>query len=126
MSDHVGSEIVQHDDVAAAERGSQALLDVGPEDVAIHGAFDHQGRRQLVAAQGRHEGQRLPGSERHAPDHPLAPRASAGEASHGGGHRGFIDEDKAGRIKQGLLPDPVPASAGHVRPVLLGRSQAFF
>ena len=122
----VGSEVVHHDDIAAVERGSQALLDVRQKDFSVHGSLDHQGRRQFVAAQASHEGQGLPGSKRDVPDQPLAPRASTVKTSHAGVHRGFVNEDKAGRIKQTLLPDPAPASAGHVRPILLGCPQAFF
>src|SRR4029077_16533183 len=122
----VGSEIVHHDDIAVVERGSQVLLDVRQKDFSVHGSFDHQGCRHFVAAQASHEGQRLPGSKRHAPDQSLAPRASTVKTSHAGVHRGFVNEDKAGRIKQTLLPDAAPASAGHVRPILLGCPQAFF
>src|SRR5258708_22597585 len=35
--DLVGPEIVHHDDIAAVERGSQALLDVSEKGFAIHG-----------------------------------------------------------------------------------------
>ena len=97
--DLVGPEIVHHDDIAAGERGGQALLDVGEKGFAVHGAVDHQRCRHFVAAQASHERQRLPGSKRHAPDQSLATRASTVKTSHGRVHRGFVNEDKAGRIK---------------------------
>jgi hypothetical protein len=89
------------------------LLDVKQKGGSVHGPFD---RRHFAAAQASHERQRFPGS----------PRASTVKTSHAGVRRSFVDEDKGGRIKHALLPDPAPPSAGHVRPVLLGCPQAFF
>ena len=102
------------------------MLDVGQKGFSVHGSVDHQRSRHFVAAQASHERQGLPGSQRDAPDHALAARAAATTTSHGGVHRRFVNEDKARRTKQALLPDPVPARAGDIRPVLFGRSQAFF
>ena len=124
--DHVGPQIIHHDDIAAVEYGSQALLNISQKDFSIHGSVNHQWRRHCIAAQARHERQRLPGSERHAPEQSLATRAATIQTSHVGVHRCFVNEDKTGRIKQALLSDPAPARTGHVRSVLLERLAEFF
>jgi len=47
-------------DVAAPERGSQALFDIGQEHLSCHGTFDHHCSDHLVVTQGGHEGDRFP------------------------------------------------------------------
>src|SRR5262249_10293469 len=94
--------------------------------LAVHGSLDHQRCRHFVAAQASHKRQALPGSQRYTPDHALAAWAAAVETSHRGVHPRFVNEDKAGRIEQALLPNPVPTRAGNIFALLLSGSQAFF
>ena len=86
---------------------------------------DH-GRGHSLAAQRGYERQCFPGSEGHAAEHSLASQSAAVRAGHAGANRGFVDEDKAGRIKQSLLAYPAPTGPGYVRPLLFGRVQDFF
>lgn len=124
--DPVRSNIVHDDDVPAFERWRQALLDVGQKGRSIDCAFDHHRRGHSVAAQRGYERQCFPGPERDAADHPLAAGSAAVWAGHAGVNRGFVDEDKMGRIQQPLLAYPAPPGARDVRPLLLSGVQDFF
>jgi hypothetical protein len=124
--DPMSGNIVHDDDVTALERWRQALLDIGYKDRSVHCSIDHHGRGHSVAAQRGYEGQCFPGSEGYMADHPLASQSAAVRAGHAGANRGFVDEDKAGRIKQPLLAYPAPTGAGDVRPLLFRRVQDFF
>jgi hypothetical protein len=122
----VSGNIIHDDDVAALECWCKALLDIGEKDRCVHCSIDHHGRGHSVAAQRGYERQCFPGAEGDAADHSLASQSAAVRAGHAGANRGFIDEDKAGRIKQPLLAYPAPTGAGDVRPLLLGCAQDFF
>jgi hypothetical protein len=124
--DPVSGNVIHDDDVASLERWRQALLDIGQKDRSVHCSIDHHGRGHSVAAQRGYERQCFPGSEGYAADHPLASQSAAVRAGHTGANRSFINEHKAGRIKQALLAYPAPTGAGDVRPLLLGCVQDFF
>src|SRR5262252_9295600 len=53
--------------------GNQVLLNIGEEHLSGHGALKHPWRGHLVVAQGAHEGDCLPCSERNGADHSYAP-----------------------------------------------------
>ena len=118
--------IVHDDNVATLEGRRQALLDISKKDLAIERPLDHHRCGHAIAAQRCHEGQRLPGRERHVPDHPLASRTAAKVTRHVGVHRCLINKDKVGRIKQPLLTDPASAGASNVRALLLAGVQHFY
>jgi hypothetical protein len=80
----VGPKMVHHDNIAAVERGNQALLNIGQKSFSVHGSFNHQWRRHSIAAQAGHECQRLSGSKRHTPHQSLATWAATIETSHAG------------------------------------------
>jgi hypothetical protein len=46
--DLVGCEVVHHDNVAALERGNQALLDVSAKQLSAHGPLEHHWCGQLL------------------------------------------------------------------------------
>lgn len=122
----VDCDIVHDDDIAAPERRSQALLDIGQEYLGVHGAFDNHRGDHFVATQPRHKGDGLPLSERSTPDQ-LNPAATAApKPNHLGGDRRLVDEDQSGGIEQTLLANPTPPRAGHVRPLLFGRAETLF
>ena len=56
----VDREIVEHDDIASAQRGHEHLLDVGAERGVVDRPVEHGGRGQFRGAQGRDDGVRLP------------------------------------------------------------------
>jgi hypothetical protein len=77
----VDIEIVENDDVAAAQMRSELGLDVSIERRAIDGSLDDPGRHQLLAAQAGDEGLRVPFAEGRIGDQPLAAPAAAAQRS---------------------------------------------
>lgn len=122
----VDCNIVHHDDIAAPERRSQALLDVGQEHLRVHGTFDDHRGDHFVVAQPRHKGDCLPLSERSTPDQLNPAWTAAPKPNHLGGDRRLVDEDQPGGIEQALLANPAPARAGHIRPLLFGGPETLF
>ncbi len=57
---HVGSEVIHHEDVVWPVRRNQALLDIAEEHLSGHGALDDHRRGHSVVPQGGHEGDCLP------------------------------------------------------------------
>lgn len=56
----VGGEIVEHDDIARAQRGHQHLLDVRAEGVIVHRPIEHGRGRQARGPERRDDCVRLP------------------------------------------------------------------
>jgi hypothetical protein len=56
----VGGEIIEHDDIARAQRGDQDLLDVGTEGGGVDRSIEHGRRGQLGRAERRDHCVRLP------------------------------------------------------------------
>jgi len=56
----MAGEIVEDDDVAGIEGGSELRFDIGFESRTVHGAVDDPWRGQSVAAQGSDEGLGFP------------------------------------------------------------------
>jgi hypothetical protein len=65
----VGGEIVEHDDIARAQRGHQHLLDVGAEGVGVHRPIEHGRRGQLGGTERRHHRVGLPMAARRVIPH---------------------------------------------------------
>jgi hypothetical protein len=59
-------------------------------------------------------------------DQPLATRSATAQAGHIGAGAGFVDEDQPVRIELGLFVRPRGPRRGDIRPILLGRADAFF
>jgi len=59
-------------------------------------------------------------------DQPLAAWRSTAQPRHLGAGAGFVNEDQAVGIELGLILRPGGARRGDVRPILLGRANAFF
>jgi hypothetical protein len=57
---HVGSEVIHHEDVVWPVRRNQALLDIAEEHLSGHGALDDHRRGHSVVPQSGHEGDCLP------------------------------------------------------------------
>src|ERR1700674_2604768 len=112
--DLVGSVVIHHDNVVAAKRWNQALLDIGQEYLSAHGSLDHHWRDHFVVTQGGHEGDRLPCSKRDTADQPDAPRRTSSEPYHIGADRSLVDKHQSSGIKHALLSDPTSARSGHI------------
>ena len=119
-------QIVQDDRVARAERGGEHLFDRGDEAGAIDWTVEDGGSGQLVGAEGRNEGGRLPlavGDLRHeartAPTPPIAPGPLRLQS-------GLVQEDEAGAVGLRRLGAPVRPGRPDIRPILFGGVQDFF
>ena len=122
----VRREVIGDDNIVALECGDQAVLDIGPKHLPVHGAFDHHRGGHSVAAQGRYEGDRLPLSERNAADQPDTARSTPAKPHQIGAHRSLVDKYQPSGVKHALLPHPAPARADDVPPLPFGGLQAFF
>src|SRR3954470_9413719 len=124
--DLVNSQVIHRDHVARLQRRREHLLDVGAERLPGHGPIEHKRRDDPARPQARHDGRGLPVAKRRCIDQALAPGAPAVEAGHRCGRGGLVDEDEALTIHVALPHPPAGPVAGHVGPILLGRSQALF
>ena len=58
--------------------------------------------------------------------HALAPLGAAPQPGQIGFGAGLVDKDQPGRVQRRLLPPPVPACPGNVRPILLTGAERLF
>jgi hypothetical protein len=122
----VAAQIVENDDVPWLEGGDEDLVDIGGEAGSVDRPVEDAGRVDAVAAQGRQERERLPMPVRDLGGESPSARAPAPQRRHVGLGPGLVDEDEARGIDQALQLPPSRPVARHVRPVLLGRQDAFF
>ena len=119
-------QVQRHDDITAPERWDQALLNVGPEDQAIHRSIEQERSGDAIVAQRRDKGRSLPLTVWHLADKAFAARPSTVAAGHVRGCGSFIDEYELSWVELDLHLEPRLPRRGYVRPVLFGRVQAFF
>jgi len=122
----VSRKVIHDDNVAATERWSQTLFDIGEKYLSVDRAINHEGCHYSVMAQAGYQGDRLPMPVRNGADQSFTAVATAPQPHHLGAGASFIDEHQPGRIKHELLSPPAAARAGHVRPLLFRGMQAFF
>jgi hypothetical protein len=79
----MGRQVVQDDDIAWLEGGSELGFDVSFEDAPVHRRVDDEGRGERATAQAGDEGLRLPMSEGGLGDQPSALEAAAAQLSNG-------------------------------------------
>jgi len=90
----VAGQVVEDHHVARLQGRCQLGLDVGVEDLAVHGLIDHPRRDEAIAAQAGDEGLRRPVSERR-PGLQASPAArAAAQTRHLGRRAGFVEEDQ--------------------------------
>ena len=122
----VSRKVIHDDDVAAPERWSQTLFDIGEKYLSVDRAINHEGCHYSVMAQAGYQRAGFPMSMRNATHQPFTARATAPQPHHVGAGGGFVDEYQPGRVEHELLSPPASACAGHVRPLLFRGAQAFF
>jgi hypothetical protein len=122
----VGGEIVHDDDVARLEYWCEELLDVSPEDEAIHGTVDHAGRRDSSNAQSGNECSGFPMAVGQPRIETVATPAAPISTCHVRCRSGFINEHKMIGGDPRLILSPGSAYFGDVRTVLLSCEHAFF
>lgn len=118
----VEADIVENDDVAGRQFGSELSFDVALEDGGIHRRVDDPRRDETVASQPGDEGLRLPFAEWRMPPVALALRRPAGAFGQLGVGRRLIDEDQPRQslVEEALSPpDPQFTRLAHVGLLLL-------
>ena len=122
----VGGEVVEHDDIAAAQRRHEDLLHVGAECGVVDRPIEDGRGRQLRGAQGRDDRVRLPMTARRVIPNP-GPAGTAGvAASQISGHARFVDEDVRSRVVKRQRLSPPPSGGGDVRSTLFVGVYGFF
>jgi hypothetical protein len=125
----VGRQIVQDDDIAWLEGGSELGFDVSFEDEPVHRRVDDEGRCERATAQAGDEGLCLPMSEGGLGDKPSALEAAAAQTRHFGRGSGLVQEDQPLRFKPHLRlahARPFLARLFDVETILLAGPQSFF
>jgi len=125
----VAGEVVADDDLPFAQNGRELGLGVGGEHLAVHRPGEDPRRLQPVLAQHRHEGLRVPVSERRMIDQPLATGRTARGLDHVGLHRGLVHEAEPVQhvAHERLAPgDPGMPLLADIPTRLLSRAQVFF
>ncbi len=122
----VASQIVEHDDVAMAQCGDQALFDPCQKAAAVDGAIQDARGTNAIGPQTGDKGQRLPVAMRDFGDQALATRAPPADRRHVRLGPGLIDKDQARGVNLVLMAFPELPFARHVRTILFAGVQAFF
>lgn len=122
----MAAEIVEDNDVALPQRRHQELHDVGTEDRADDGSFDHAGLGERVDPEGCEERERVPAAVGGEAEELLAPGAAAADRGHVGLDPGLVDEEEPCRIEMAACPHPSRAPPYDVRTQLLSRKERFF
>jgi len=118
----VEADIVENDDVAGRQFGSELRFDVAFEDSSIHRRVDDPRRDKAMASQSGDEGLRLPFAEWRMRPEARAFRRPASAFGQLGVGRRLIDEDQPRQslVEEALSPpDPQFTRLAHVGPLLL-------
>jgi hypothetical protein len=124
-----GWRVVEDHHVTGLQRRGELGLDVGVEDLAVHGLVDHPWRGQAIATQSGNEGLGGPVSERRIGFQAGATASPATQAGHLGRRAGFVEEDQSvGRLAHARLAVRLPlvTRLAHVLAPSLGGQQCFF
>ena len=122
----VDREVVQHDDIAWAERRHQHLLDVGAKRGRVHRAIEHGRGRESVEAQAHDDGVRLPVAAGRVVLQTCPARAAPIPTQEIRRHTTFIEKDVLAHIAQRLPRPPLASGGGDVRPALFVGEYGFF
>ena len=122
----VGGEIVEHDDVARAQRRHEDLLDIGAERGGVDRPIEHGRRSQRCGTGRRDDGVRLPVAARRVIPNARPAKASGVAAQQIGGHARFVDEDVLSRLTKRLGLAPLTASGRDIRSTLFVGVYGFF
>jgi hypothetical protein len=119
-------QVVEHDDIARAQRGHQDLFDVREECRRVDGPIEYGGRGQPVEAQARDDRVRLPMAARRVVMQPRPPRAAAIPTQQIGGDAALIEKDVLAHIAQWLPRLPLAACRRDISAPLFVRVYGFF
>ena len=124
--DFVGGEIVEDDDVALFEFGTQHGSQIRGEDFRVDRAFDQKRSRDFLRPQRGDEGGALPVAVGNRRETTAAPGAASVTPRHLGVEAGLVDEDQPRTIQRGLRLAPTLPRGFDVGPLLLGGVDRFF
>jgi hypothetical protein len=122
----VGGEIVEHDHIAAAQRGHEDLLHIGPERDVIDRAVKHGRGRQLGRAQRRDHRVGVPVAARRVIRDARAAQTTGIAAEQIGGDARFVDEHVGAGIVKRQQVGPPTARGRDVSATLFGCVYGFF
>ena len=122
----MGGEVVEDDDVALLEFGTENMPQIGGEDLGVERSLDQERSLDTFRTQGGDEGGALPVAVGDGPDAAMAHRATPIESSHLGVESGFVDKDQTLAVPLGLVRSPPGAGRFDIRPILLGGARRFF
>lgn len=118
----VGTQVIQDDDLAGLERGSQHLFHVGLKDHRVHGALQDTGRLHPFKREPSNQGRVLAPVAGHRPRGPLTPGCAGVERRESDMSATFIDKDQA--LDRQVGDQVVPGRAGDL--IALGSTQCLF
>ena len=122
----VSREIIEHDDIAGAQRRREDLLDVRQERRVVDRAIKDRRCHQAVETQRRNHGVRLPVTAGRVIAESRAHRTAPIAAQQVGGHATFVEKYILADITQRLPGPPVAARRRDIRPTLFGGVYRFF
>jgi hypothetical protein len=114
----MGREVVEHDDVAGAERGHQHLVDVREETRTIDRPIEDGRCAEAVEAERGDDGVGLPVTTGRVITEARPTRAAPVAAEEIGGHAAFIEKDVLPDIAQRLPLAPPTTLSDDVGPAL--------
>ena len=119
-------EVVEHDDIAAAEGRREHLLDVGEEAGIIEGPVENRGGRQPVGGERSHDRVQLPCATRGEISYALPAGTAAIPTEQIRRDAALIEKDIAARVPEGLAELPAPSGRGDIRASLFVGVCRFF
>src|SRR5262249_29794475 len=122
----VAAEIVHDDEVTAAQRGREDLLDINLETLAVDRTIDQPGSVNAVMTQGGQEGHGLPAAMRNACLQPLTAQSPAAPRCHFCLGPCLVNEDQAFAGDPPLIPLPLRPPASDITTIALAGGDAFF
>lgn len=125
----MAGQIIEDDDIARFESWRELCLDVGLEDLAVHGAIDDPGRRQSIASQSGDKGLCAPMPEGSPGFQAVSSSSPSPQPGHLGGRACLVNKDKPMRFltHAGLAAFlPYPAVRRDLSAFGFGCQQCFF
>ena len=119
-------EVIEHDDVAGAERRDQHLLDIGEKGGVVERAVEDGRGVQAIAAQRRDHRVGLPMAARRVIPQPQSAQAATVATHQVGRDARLVKEDVRARIVQRQRVVPLAARRGDIRAPLFVGVYRFF
>jgi hypothetical protein len=122
----VDGQVVEHDDIARAERRDEDLLDIGAKTHVVDRPIKDRRRGEALESQRRDHRGGFPVAARRVIAEPLAARTPAVASDEVGGDAALIEEDVLARIAKRQPGPPASALSGDVGAALFVGVKRFF